>query len=453
MSQHRTIALSADKLVRTCFCHLGWCRDRFHLVPLLASASVPRRLSRAGTSFTLQYNNVFECYALRGTFIKCKNAKSEGICEMTLFQETKQDFHTFAFLLICWTLCTGKLSFQYPESLGTDFSRPFSWPPSVKLVRASTCQCDTVINGQRYCIEQWSEGSAGHIEMTYTYLTELPKHKVAVSVAVMVRTPQCMNYDEPQQSRCITERDSFDLNQLIHALSILTTIIIANKNGNSLWVEHAVLTYQRMWKEVVSCPAFARSPATSATLRDEFISLYNLHCLEQFGRLNRKRSKIHCAIIFPKDKSPIEKTRFVCNQKRSPWRNVLRNLSRILQFINLKLDGVLLHFNLPDLSKLQLHLTRATTRFRDFNNNSRVSVFQFDIKQMFTWLSHESVIHSLLFALTAMKLYTRESKRSATYCDAFQVSKQAWMGDDNKLRFEVDDLLLMTALPSSSPNG
>eukprot|EP00808_Paulinella_micropora_P029344 g13787.t1 len=34
MSQHRTIALSADKLVRTCF---------FHLVPLLASASVPRR--------------------------------------------------------------------------------------------------------------------------------------------------------------------------------------------------------------------------------------------------------------------------------------------------------------------------------------------------------------------------------------------------------------------------
>eukprot|EP00808_Paulinella_micropora_P007831 g54374.t1 len=78
MSQHRTIALSADKLVRTCFCHLGWCRDRFHLVPLLASASVPRRLSRAGTSFTLHYNNVFECYALRGTFIKCKNAKSEG---------------------------------------------------------------------------------------------------------------------------------------------------------------------------------------------------------------------------------------------------------------------------------------------------------------------------------------------------------------------------------------
>eukprot|EP00808_Paulinella_micropora_P005757 g40105.t1 len=77
MSQHRTIALSADKLVRTCFCHLGWCRDRFHLVPLLASASVPRRLSRAGTSFTLHYN-VFECYALRGTFIKCKNAKSEG---------------------------------------------------------------------------------------------------------------------------------------------------------------------------------------------------------------------------------------------------------------------------------------------------------------------------------------------------------------------------------------
>eukprot|EP00808_Paulinella_micropora_P020627 g1581.t1 len=52
MSQHRTITQA-----RAHMRHLGWCRDRFHLVPLLASASVPRRLSRAGTSFTLHYNN------------------------------------------------------------------------------------------------------------------------------------------------------------------------------------------------------------------------------------------------------------------------------------------------------------------------------------------------------------------------------------------------------------
>eukprot|EP00808_Paulinella_micropora_P013990 g55971.t1 len=145
-----------------------------------------------------------------------------------------------------------------------------------------------------------------------------------------------------------------------------------NKNCNSLWVECPVLTYQRMWKEIVECPAFAISPATSASLRDEFIDLYKSHDLERFGRLNRKRSKIHSAIVFPKEKSPI---RLVCNQKRSPWRNVLRNLSRVLQFIILQLDGVLLHFNLPDLSKLRYHLNRATTRFRDFDNNSRISVF------------------------------------------------------------------------------
>eukprot|EP00808_Paulinella_micropora_P023649 g17640.t1 len=210
-----------------------------------------------------------------------------------------------------------------------------------------------------------------------------------------------------------------------------------DKNGNSLWVECPVLTYQRMWKEVVDCPAFTRSPSSSTVLREEFIRLYRVHKFSQFGRLNRKRSKIHSAIVFPKDKSPYEKTRLVCNQKRSPWRNVLRNLSRVLQFIILQLDKVLLHFNLHDLSKLQDRLTRAANSFRAFDSNSSVSVFQFDVKQMFTWLSHESVIKSVLFALTAMKMFTRENKRSTTYRDAFQVSKLAWMNTDNKLKFEV----------------
>eukprot|EP00808_Paulinella_micropora_P026055 g73923.t1 len=67
------------------------------------------------------------------------------------------------------------------------------------------------------------------------------------------------------------------------------------------------------------------------------------------------------------------------------------------------------------------------TSFRKFNDRSSICVFEFDVKQMFTWLSHESVLNSVHFALTAMKLFTRENKRSATYCDAFQVSKQAWM--------------------------
>eukprot|EP00808_Paulinella_micropora_P015160 g59585.t1 len=192
-----------------------------------------------------------------------------------------------------------------------------------------------------------------------------------------------------------------------------------------------VLTYQ------VDCPAFVRSPSTAATLREKFIRLYKADNFEQFGRLNRRRSKIHCASVFPKDKSQYEKTLLVYNQKHSPWRNVLRNLSRVLQFIIFRPDCVLLHFNLHDLSKLKHHLTRAATHFRNFDGKSRVSAFQFDLKQMFIWLSHESVIHSVLFALTAMKVFTRDNKRSATFCDAFQISKQAWMGADNKLRFSV----------------
>eukprot|EP00808_Paulinella_micropora_P006590 g67099.t1 len=56
------------------------------------------------------------------------------------------------------------------------------------------------------------------------------------------------------------------------------------------------------------------------------------------------------------DKSPLDKTSLVCNQKRSPSCNVLRNLSSVLQFVVLQLDGVLKHFNLPDLSRLRTTL-------------------------------------------------------------------------------------------------
>eukprot|EP00808_Paulinella_micropora_P031482 g52194.t1 len=73
-----------------------------------------------------------------------------------------------------------------------------------------------------------------------------------------------------------------------------------DKNGNSLWVECPVLTYQQMRKEVVDSPAFTRSPATSDDLREEFVRLYRSQSLEKFGRLNRKRSKIHSAIVFRK---------------------------------------------------------------------------------------------------------------------------------------------------------
>eukprot|EP00808_Paulinella_micropora_P026596 g50620.t1 len=157
-----------------------------------------------------------------------------------------------------------------------------------------------------------------------------------------------------------------DVDYLIRSIS--DAIIRYQDQDHTTVTMDQVLKYQRMWKEVVDCPAFVRSPLTATTIREEFIRLYKAHKFEQFGRLNRHQ------------------------------------------------------------------LTRVTTRFRDFDGKSRVSVFQFDVKQMFTWLSHESVIHSVLFALTAMKVFTRDNKRSATFCDVFQVSKQAWMGADNKLR-------------------
>jgi hypothetical protein len=123
---------------------------------------------------------------------------------------------------------TAGVSFQYPPTLDAKYISLAEWPPQVKIIdepfscteagntvdRGGATQSRT-INGTQYCVVTSSEGAAGS---TYTnYVFAFAPNKSTSTVALVIFTlkyPQCLNYDEPLQTACKTEQDSFNVDTL-----------------------------------------------------------------------------------------------------------------------------------------------------------------------------------------------------------------------------------------------
>lgn len=139
--------------------------------------------------------------------------------------------------IVATTTTSPGIQFLYPRALGFAFVTPVDWPPTVsRSVGTLTCpegEGDIItpdgnatrfkrqtINGQTYCIAMSDEGAAGSTYTSYQYSTI--KDNAVVSVSFILRTPQCMNYDEPKQTACKNEQAEFDVAAL--ALGILASI-------------------------------------------------------------------------------------------------------------------------------------------------------------------------------------------------------------------------------------
>lgn len=120
------------------------------------------------------------------------------------------------------------VSFKYPEKLSADYISTAEWPPVVKVISdkfSCPVQVGTpslpdrkvkTINSQTYCLESMSEGAAGTTYTTYTYTTA--KDNQLISLTFTLRYPQCLNYDNPQQADCLSERQSFSLDALVDSM-------------------------------------------------------------------------------------------------------------------------------------------------------------------------------------------------------------------------------------------
>ncbi len=120
------------------------------------------------------------------------------------------------------------IEFMYPESLQTTYISAQEWPPRIEEVAHEySCTEGTItatdgpltrverkaINGREYCVGVSSEGAAGSTYRTYEYTTVVDDS--TVRLVLTLRFPQCLNYDDPNQSACGTEQERFNLDSIV----------------------------------------------------------------------------------------------------------------------------------------------------------------------------------------------------------------------------------------------
>jgi len=110
-----------------------------------------------------------------------------------------------------YTDATSSASFVYEDPLPFAYIRPFEWPPHIAIEnKPLSCASKDrkTIGGQLYCVTAVSEGAAGSTYITYTYATELSGKTVSLNFTL--QEVQCLNYDEPKQTECLSERSLFN---------------------------------------------------------------------------------------------------------------------------------------------------------------------------------------------------------------------------------------------------
>jgi hypothetical protein len=122
----------------------------------------------------------------------------------------------------------------YIDGKLTEYVRPQEWPPRIDTLPLPLV-CDTtpagnpeggktetkIINGTSYCYTKQDEGAAGSTYTTYTIRKEFGG-KVLIG-SVVVRYPQCANYDEPKQTACKSEQATFNIDLVMDR--ILSSVV------------------------------------------------------------------------------------------------------------------------------------------------------------------------------------------------------------------------------------
>ena len=125
--------------------------------------------------------------------------------------------------------------FKYPEPLPTKYVTAEAWPPKVTMT-AGELACEQgsavgadgetkrfalrTLDGEDYCVGFSAEGAAGSTYTSYEYSTA--QGDFIARVSFTLRTPQCMNYDDPERTVCKTEQALFTTDAL--AVDILSSL-------------------------------------------------------------------------------------------------------------------------------------------------------------------------------------------------------------------------------------
>lgn len=121
------------------------------------------------------------------------------------------------------------ISFQYPESLNTEYIDETDWPPQARVLdegfnctqagsetdRAGGTEIK-IINNSVYCVTTVTEGAAGSIYRQYAYGSDFNNKTLIFTFSL--RFPQCANFDDSQRQECEDEYNNFDLDSLVDSI-------------------------------------------------------------------------------------------------------------------------------------------------------------------------------------------------------------------------------------------
>lgn len=124
----------------------------------------------------------------------------------------------------------GNFTFKYPKDLATKFIHTVDWPPIFSVdenpfsctvyqgleVSAGGQTNKEIIGDKEFCVTKESEGAAGSVYTSYIYKSDFQGKTLVVNFTL--RSPQCMNYDNPTQTECITEEKDFNISLIINSI-------------------------------------------------------------------------------------------------------------------------------------------------------------------------------------------------------------------------------------------
>ncbi|MBI5071992.1 hypothetical protein HZB93_03850 [Candidatus Falkowbacteria bacterium] len=124
----------------------------------------------------------------------------------------------------------GGVEFKYPETLTTKYIDTQEWPPKVTVATGEFTCAETpltsslpervtrrTVDSRVYCMEEIIGAAAGSTYIEYTYTTARDGKLIAIKFTL--RYPQCLNYDNPKQSECLAERETFDMDGVVDRIA------------------------------------------------------------------------------------------------------------------------------------------------------------------------------------------------------------------------------------------
>lgn len=112
------------------------------------------------------------------------------------------------------------------SGINAEYISAVNWPPQVASSSIEfSCEVTPeegsgakrvsrkILEDREYCVTAMSEGAAGSVYTDYNYTTKVAGELLSFNFTL--RYPSCLNYDNPAQSVCQKERESFNLDAVV----------------------------------------------------------------------------------------------------------------------------------------------------------------------------------------------------------------------------------------------